>query len=441
MTVTPLTRLNVLQRAWPLVFANAAVPLAGVADTFVLGLRGDASDLAGVALGAAIFNIVYWSVYFLRMGTTGLTAQANGTDDEAEVQRTLVRAVILAAIIGMLVWLIRAPLAELGFAILQGGPEAEADGTAYFTARSWGALPAFGVFAVTGWLIGLGRSSETLIVHGVISAVNIGLDLWFVLGLGYGPGGVGAATAIAEAAGLIVAIGLLWRILSRRGGLLPGLFGRAALLDPGAIRRMVDININLMLRTWVMIIGFTWFANAGARRGTVLLAGNHVLLQVITIWAFVLDAFAFIAEAEAGRAVGRKSVAHMRLTLRLTAELALATGAILGLLTWLIGPAALSAVIGDSGARAAAIAFLPYCAVVPVLGAMAWTFDGIFIGATRGAMLRNASLAALAIYLVADLILTPPLGNHGVWLAFLVYYLARAGSLAAYYPALEKRLV
>ena len=109
---------------------------AGVADTFVLGLRGDASDLAGVALGAAIFNIVYWSVYFLRMGTTGLTAQANGSDDEAEVQRTLLRALILAGGIGLLVWLVRAPLADIGFAILQGGPEAEADGTAYFTARS-----------------------------------------------------------------------------------------------------------------------------------------------------------------------------------------------------------------------------------------------------------------------------------------------------------------
>lgn len=440
MTTPPLTRRNVLARSWPLVFANAAVPLAGVTDTFVLGLKGDASDLAGVALGAAIFNIVYWSVYFLRMGTTGLTAQASGSDDEAEVQRTLLRALILAAIIGLLVWAIRAPLSDLGFAVLQGGPAAEADGANYFTARSWGALPAFGVFALTGWLIGLGRSSETLIVHGVISAVNIGLDLWFVLGLGYGPGGVGAATAIAEAVGLLVAIGLLWRIVVRRGGLLPDIFDRARLLDPGAIRRMVDINLNLMLRTWVMIIGFTWFANAGARQGTVLLAGNHVLLQVITIWAFVLDAFAFVAEAESGRAVGRKSVAHMRRTLRITSELALATGVLLGLLTWLLGPAALSAVIGDPDARAAAIAFLPYCAAVPLLGAMAWIFDGIFIGATKGAMLRNASIAALAVYLAADLVLTPSLGNHGVWLAFLIYYLGRAGALAAYYPALEKRL-
>lgn len=441
MDSAPITRKDMFLRAWPLVFANAAVPLAGVADTFVLGLKGDASDLAGVALGAAIFNIVYWSVYFLRMGTTGLTAQANGSDDEAEVQRTLLRALLLAGVIGLLVWLIRAPLAQIGFAILQGGPQAEADGTSYFTARSWGALPAFGVFALTGWLIGLGRSSETLIVHGVISAVNIGLDLWFVLGLGYGPGGVGAATAIAEACGLMVAIGLLWRILSRRGGPVSGLFDRAALLDPGALRRMVDINLNLMLRTWAMIIGFTWFANAGARQGTVALAGNHVLLQIISVWAFVLDAFAFVAEAESGRAVGRKSVPHMRRTLRVSAELALGSGLLLGVITLAAGPAVLTAVIGDEDARAAAVAFLPYCAAVPLLGAMAWIFDGIFIGATRGTMLRNASAAALIVYLAADLILAPLFGNHGVWVAFLVYYLARAGALAAYYPALEKRLV
>lgn len=440
MDPVALTRKDVLLRAWPLVFANAAVPLAGVVDTFVLGLSGDAGDLGGVALGAALFNILYWSFYFLRMGTTGLTAQADGAGDETEIQRSLVRAMVLAGVIGLVILAFREPVAALGFAIMQGEPGVEAKGAAYFFARTWGAPGAFGVFVLTGWLIGLGRSTETLIIHGVISLVNIVLDLWFVLGLDYGPGGVGAATAIAEWSGLAVGVVFVLRILAARGGWRASVFTRAALLDAEALKRLVDVNLNLMIRTWTLIIGFTWFTNAGARQGTDVLAGNHVLLQVITVWAFVLDAFAYVAETEAGRAVGRKSAAALRRALRLSSEQALAAGAVFAALTWGWGDEALTAIIDDPAAREAAITFLPYCAIVPVLGAMAWIFDGIFIGATRGAMLRNAGIAAVAIYLAADFVLAPPLGNHGVWLAFLVFYLARAGALAVQYPALERRL-
>ena len=440
MDPVALTRKDVLLRAWPLVFANAAVPLAGVVDTFVLGLSGDARDLGGVALGAALFNIIYWSFYFLRMGTTGLTAQADGAGNETEVQRSLVRALLLAAALGLVVLIARGLVASGGFAILQGAPDVEAKGVDYFFARSWGAPGAFGVFVLTGWLIGLGRSNETLIIHAVISAVNIVLDLWFVLGLGYGPAGVGAATAIAEWTGLVIGLVFVARILSARGGWRDHVLTRSALLDADALKRMVDVNLNLMIRTWTLIIGFTWFTNAGARQGTAVLAGNHVLIQVITVWAFVLDAFAFVAETEAGRAVGRKSVAALRRALRLSAEQALGAGAVFAVLTWAYGDEALTAIIDDVAARDAAIAFLPYCAIVPFLGAMAWIFDGIFIGATRGAMLRNAGIAAVAIYLVADLILSPLYANHGVWLAFLVFYIARAGALAAHYPALEKRI-
>ena len=438
MDPVALTRKDVLMRAWPLVFANAAVPLAGVVDTFVLGLSGDASDLGGVALGATLFNLLYWSFYFLRMGTTGLTAQADGASNETEVQRSLVRALLLAAIIGLAVLALRGPVASLGFAILQGEPGVEAKGASYFFARTWGAPGAFGVFALTGFLIGLGRSTETLIVHGVISAVNIALDFWFVLGLGYGPGGVGAATAIAEWCGLTIGVIFVLRIVAARGGWRDNVATRSAVLDPAALKQLIDLN--LMLRTWTMIVGFTWFTNAGARQGTAALAGNHVLLQVITVWAFVLDAFAFVAETESGRAFGRKSVATLRRALIFSSEQALAMGAVFAVLTWAWGDEALTAIIDDEAARTAAITYLPYCAAVPFLGAMAWIFDGIFIGATRGAMLRNAAFAAVLVYLAADFVLTPLYANHGVWMAFLIYYLARAGALAVQYPALERRL-
>ena len=294
----PLTRKAVLARAWPLIFANATVPLAGVIDTFVLGLSGDSSDLGGVALGGALFSVFYWSFYFLRMGTTGMTAQADGAGRLAEVQRILLRATAVAIILGLLVWIFRQPISDIGFAILQGTETVEDKGADYLLARAWGAPAALAGFAISGWLIGLGRNSATLAIYAVFSSVNILLDFWFVLGLGMGPGGVGAATAIAEWTAALVAIGFALHAIQAQKGWAEHVLKRAKLLDTHALAEMFDVNLNLMIRTWSLVIGFTWFANAGARQGTSALAGNHVLLQVITLWAFVLDAFAFVAETE-----------------------------------------------------------------------------------------------------------------------------------------------
>ncbi len=440
MSRTPLTRMEVIQRAWPLVFANATVPLAGVIDTFVLGLAGDETDLGGVALGGAIFSVFYWSFYFLRMGTTGLTAQADGAGRTAETQRILVRATVIAMILGLVILLLRHPVSEIGFAILQGGPTVESKGADYLLARAWGAPGALAAFALSGWLIGLGRNSATLAIYAVFSGINIVLDLWFVLGLGMGPGGVGAATAIAEWGAVVVGCGFVLHALGKQGGWAEGVLDRVKLMNPAAIAEMFQVNFNLMIRTWCLVIGFTWFANAGAKQGAAPLAGNHVLLQIITLWAFVLDAFAFVAETEAGRAFGRRSLKDLRRAVRMTAEPMFASGAIFAVLTFAFGAAALSTFVLDVDAREAAITFLPWCAVIPLLGAPAWLLDGVFIGTTSGKILRNAGIGAIVIYLASDALLAPAWGNHGVWAAFLIFYLARAATLAVAYPALEKRL-
>ena len=436
----PLTRTAVLARAWPLIFANATVPLAGVIDTFVLGLSGDSSDLGGVALGGALFSVFYWSFYFLRMGTTGMTAQADGAGRLAEVQRILLRATIVAVILGLLVWVFRFPISSIGFTILQGSEIVETKGADYLLARAWGAPAALAGFAISGWLIGLGRNSATLAIYAVFSGVNIVLDFWFVLGLGMGPGGVGAATAIAEWTAALVAIGFALHAIRAQNGWAEHVLNRAKLLDRQALAEMFQVNLNLMIRTWSMVIGFTWFANAGARQGTSALAGNHVLLQIITLWAFVLDAFAFVAETEAGRAFGRKSKDALRRAIRMTGEPMFMAGAGFAVLTFFFGEAALTLVIEDEAARQAAITYLPWCAIIPLLGAGAWLLDGVFIGTTSGKILRNAGLAAVAVYLIADFVLAPAYGNHGVWAAFLIFYVARGATLAVAYPALERRL-
>jgi multidrug resistance protein, MATE family len=440
MSTAPLTRTDVLKRAWPLVFANAAVPLAGVTDTFVLGLSGDTADLGGVALGGAIFSVFYWSFYFLRMGTTGLTAQADGAGNTAETQRIALRALAIGAVLGMAVFLLRDLIALAGFAVMQGEADVESKGRDYLLARAWGTPAALAAFALSGWLIGLGRNAATLAIYVTFSLVNIVLDLWFVLGLGYGPGGVGAATAIAEWVGLLLGLSLASGALRDQGGLASNVLDRAQLLEPRALAEMFQVNLNLMIRTWTLLIGFTWFANSGARQGTALLAGNHVLLQIISLWAFVLDAFAFVAETEAGRAFGRRSLSGLRRAVRLSGEPMFAAGACFAILTFVYGADVLATVIDDDAALHAATTYLPWCAMVPILGAGIWLMDGVFIGTTSGKILRNAGIASVLIYLAADALLSPLFANHGVWAAFLIFYIARGAALGVAYPALERRL-
>lgn len=422
-----------------MIFANAAVPLAGVVDTAVIGAVGTKEDLAGIALGAVIFNVVYFGFLFLRQSSTGLSAQAFGAGDATELRRVLVRAGLSAGVLGLAVLALRHAIAGLGFAVLQGNPTVEAIGTTYVTARAFGAPGAFLAFALTGWLIGVGRTRAVLAVHAVFSATNVALDLGFVLGLGYGVGGVAAATAMADWCAALAGGVFAFRLWNTSGA-TPGVWARATFFEAAPWRRLFGMNWDLMVRAWALLAGFAWFANAGARQGTAILAGNHVLLQIVTVWAFVLDAYAYIAESEVGRAIGERSLPQLQRAVRVTSELAFASGFLFMGVTWWAGPAALEIWIADPHAREAALAYLPFCAVIPFLGAAAWQLDGIFIGATRSATMRNASLAAAAIYAGLDLLLTPRFGPTGMWLAFVLYYVARAGTLAVGYPSIERSL-
>jgi MATE family multidrug resistance protein len=440
-----VTRRSAFALAWPMMFANVALPLAGVVDTGVIAAVGDKADLGGVALGVTLWNIAYWSFAFLRMGTTGLTAQAAGARDRtsaeraAEIERILLRALAFAAALGVAMMALRLPLAAAGFAILGGEPEVESAGRTYFLARSWGAPAVYASFALTGWLVGVGRTRAVMALQIVFSAVNVVLDLWFVLGLGWGVAGVAAATAIADWVAAAAATGLAWPTLRAMARLGAG-GAWSVLRDGRALRGLASLNADLMVRSWALLFGFSWFTNAAARQSAAVLAGSHVLLQIVTVWAFVLDAWALAAETAAGRAIGAGSVVELRRALRVLGELAIGSGALFLVATLGLGPPLLELWVADGESRAAALRFLPYCAVVPLVGSAAWLLDGVFIGATAGVAMRNAAFASTALYIVLDLVLGRALGPHGMWSAFLCYYLARAGTLLVAYPALERRV-
>ncbi len=437
---SPLTRRRVAALTWPMIFANALIPMVGVIDTAVIGLAGDAAAIGGVALGGAVFSVFYWSVYFLRMGVTGFTAQAIGKGDTSESQRVLARGLVLAVTLGGAALILKQPINVGAFALLQGSAAVESHGSAYVAVRFWGAPAALGLFSVTGWLIGAGRTRSALVLQAVLALINGALDSWFVLKLGWGPAGIAAGTVIAEWVALCLGLFIVFSHFARDGTISWRIFSPSILLDPAALRRMIGVNFDLFIRSICMVIGFTWFANAGARQGDTLLAANQILLQFIVVWAFVLDAFAYTAEAQTGRAVGQHNLPNLRRAVRLTGEFSAISALLFSLLTFVFAPFVIDHIVTDPGVRAAAKAYVPFCAAVPILGALAWLLDGVFIGATFGRAMRNAAIAALVIYLVSDALLTPRLGNAGVWAAFLIYYVARGITLLIAYPSLERRI-
>ena len=330
-----------------MIFANASVPIAGVVDTAVIGAMGGKEDLGGVALGVTVFNIVAMSFYFLRMGSTGLAAQAMGAEDEARLQRVLVRAVGLAATLGICVVVLRGELSRVAFVALQGGSMVERTGDLYFGVRVLGAPGTFTVYALTGWLIGMGRTGSVLAMHALGSLVNVVLDLWLVMGMGFGVGAVAAAGAVADWSAAAAGGVLVVLLIRARGGIRAGVLELASILDLGAMRRLLALNWDLMVRSWALLLGFAWFINTAARHGAATLAGTHVLMQLVTVWAFVLDAFAFTAEWAVGRAVGRQSVPELRSAIRVTSELAFAVAFVFFLSALVAGPWMLDAWIAD----------------------------------------------------------------------------------------------
>jgi len=428
MTQLRLTRLNVLRLAVPVMLAQAAIAATGVVDTAVMGLYGDKSDLAAVAVASVAFSFIYWGFGFLRMSTTGLVAQAMGRGDASEARATLQRGLLIGAGFGLIIFLLSPLLARIVFAPFGAEPDVVALADGYFAARVWGAPALLTQYAITGWLLGTGRTGALLAMQIVMNGVNIILDIWFVAGLGWGPAGIGAGTAIAEWVALAFGLALIVRSLKPE----------AKVFDRRALIALFNANRDILIRTLAMLFCFAWFVRSGAQLGTEYVAGNEVLLQFITVAAFVLDGFAFVAEKEIGEAYGARDRRRLTRAMRLTTELALAFAVLISLAYWLGGGWIISNFIRDEDARLVALTFLPYCALVPIIGVLAYQLDGFLLGATRGRALRIAAGIVTLIYIPLDLILRDAFGNTGVWLAFLGMFVIRVIAHGWFLPGLMR---
>lgn len=419
--MSEVTHARMWRIAGPIVLSNATVPLLGAVDTAVVGQMGAAAPIGAVGLGAVILATLYWVFGFLRMGTSGLAAQAHGAGDSAERTAVLLRALMVGLGAGVVLVILQLALFAGAFTLAPASAEVETLARAYLAIRIWGAPATIALYAVTGWLIAVERTRAVFVLQLWINGLNIGLDLWFVLGLGWGVPGVALATLIAEWTGLAVG---LWFCRAAFGPALRA--GWARFGDRLALVRMVAVNRDIMIRSVVLQACFTAFVFLGARFGDVTLAANQVLLQFLGILSYALDGFAFAAETLVGQAIGARAVSEVRQAIRLSLFWTFASGIVLGLFFLIAGPLLIDLMATDPAVRAEARAFLPWIVAAPVFGALAWAYDGIYIGALLTAEMRRLMLISAACYVLA-LVLFLPFGNHGLWGAMMVLFAARSG--------------
>ena len=427
--MTGITHGRVLRIAGPIVLSNATVPLLGAVDTAVIGQLGDPASLGAVGIGAVILATLYWAFGFLRMSTSGLAAQAEGAGDRAERSAVLLRAMIVGAVAGLALVVAQVALFAAAFAIAPASPQVERLAGEYLSIRIWGAPATIALYALTGWLVGLGRTRGVLALQLWQNGANIALDLWFVLGLGWGVPGVALATLIAEWSGLALA---LWLARDAFG---PGFrAGLARIGDRGALRRMFTASRDIMGRTVLLQLSFTGFVFLGARFGDVTLAANQVLMQFLEITAFALDGFAFAAEALVGQAVGARSAVQTRVAGRICMQWGIGGGVVLALVFAASGPWIIDLLTTSPEVREAARAYLPWLVVAPLIGVAAWIYDGIFIGAMLTGDMLRAMLLSVLVYAAALAALVPAFGNHGLWAGLMVLNATRTVTLWRLYP-------
>jgi MATE family, multidrug efflux pump len=429
-----ISHRHILAIAVPIVISNVSTPLVGLVDTAVMGRLGDPAYIGAIALGAIILNFLFWGLGFLRMSTTALTAQAQGAGNDNEVRASLGRAMVIGLAAGGLMIVFQLPLNAIAFALVEATDKVEGLSSEYFNIRIWSAPAVLSNYVILGWFIGLGQSGKALVIQLFLNGVNLVLDFYFVIGLGFDVTGVGAASVIAEFSAFALGLWMVMRELRRHSGA----FTLATLLEPTRIRRTMAINRDIMIRTLCLIFAFSWFTAQAAKSGDIILAANAILLNFITLSAFFLDGFAVAAETLVGQAMGANNRSAFKRVVRLSALWAFAISVIVSLVFWFAGDFVIGFLTINAEVRNSALTYLPWAAVAPVAAILAYQLDGVYNGVTRTAEMRNLMIVSLALYLAAWWILVPLYGNHGLWAALIFFFLIRGLTLVLRYPALVR---
>ena len=409
---------KILAIAIPSILANITTPLLGLVDTAITGHMGSAVYIGAIAVGGVMFNMLYWLFSFLRGGTSGLAAQAYGAADTRAQALVLYRSVLVALCAGAAMVALQWPLEWVLRHFVDPDPATARLAGLYFRILIFGAPAVLGTYALSGWFLGMQNSRMLLVTSIAINLTNIGLSLLLVYGAGWRIEGVATGTLAAQWVGFFIGVCLLRRYRVKRPPL-------AEILDRRELGRFFRINIDVMLRTVCLIVVTLWFTKIGARQGAVILAVNTLLMQLFLLFSYMMDGFAFAAEALVGRFVGAQLWTEMRRCVRRVFGWGVALATIFTAAYFLLGEAFLGILSPDSDVIAAAGEYYWWAAVVPFAGFAAFAWDGVFLGATLTRQLLVSMAGAMATFFIVYRLLFPALGNHALWLAFICYLAMR----------------
>ncbi|MEO1280456.1 MAG: MATE family efflux transporter [Pseudomonadota bacterium] len=422
---------HVLAIALPITLSNATTPLIGFVDTTVIGQMGEAHLIGAVAVSANVFSLLFWAFGFLRMGTTGLTAQAVGAGNNAEVAANLFRPLLIALVAGAGLIVLQWPLANAAFALVSASDAVTAEAKTYFTVRIWAAPAALMNYALLGWYIGQARADIAFALQLLLNGINLVLSIVFVLVLEWGVPGVAGAVVIAEVIALAVGSAIAWQQVSAT----EFEWQTAHILNPEKIANVLSVNADIMVRTLCLLTIFFIMTASAARADELTLAANAILLAITSVTVYFLDGYAYAAETLVGQSVGARDKSRFIQASKISTAWAVATSLFLTLALFIAGPSIIAFMTTDTAVRETAATFLPWAALTPVLGIWCFQLDGIFIGATATRAMRNMMILSLIAFLAAWWTFSAWFGNHGLWTALLISYIARAVLLAVCLPA------
>ena len=407
---------RILQIAIPSIISNITVPLLGLIDVTIVGHLGSPAYIGAIAVGGMLFNIIYWIFGFLRMGTSGMTSQAYGQHDLNEITRLLLRSIGVGLLIAFCLLLFQYPILHLAFTFIKTTPEIEQLATTYFYICIWGAPATLGLYGFAGWFIGMQNSRFPMYIAITQNIVNIVASLCFVYLLDMKVAGVAAGTLIAQYAGFFMALWLYmhYHTLHKR-------IVWKEIIQRQAMYRFFQVNRDIFFRTLCLVMVTMFFTSAGAAQGEVVLAVNTLLMQLFTLFSYVMDGFAYAGEALAGRYIGAKNQTGLRSTVHHLFYWGLGLSFLFTLLYSVGGKSFLGLLTNDISVIAASDSYFYWALIIPLAGFSAFLWDGIFIGATATRQMLYSMLVASASFFGIYYGFHSLLGNHALWLAFLVY--------------------
>ena len=415
--------------AVPMVLSNVTIPLLGLVDTAVVGHLPDSVYLAGVALGSSIITFLFWMVGFLRMSTTGSVAQALGRNNDREAIQVWRHSVLLGLFLSILLILLQQPIWQAAMALADPEPAVAAQAHSYFQIRIWGAPAALINLATLGCLLGMRRAKAPMVLLILTNLINIVFDLLFVLGLGWNVAGVAAASLLADCCGTMGGLWILARLWRERGILL---FEQRTLrksIEARSFRALLGLNLDIFLRTLALQICFTFITFQGARLGNEILAANMVLLNFLLLVSFALDGFAYAIEALAGEAIGASDRQRFDQLVTTVLLVSFAISLLFCLLFTWQGNRIIALLTDIATVRSTAARYLPWLNWLPAIAVWSYIFDGIYIGATEGRIMRNSMLLCAFGVFFPCWWLSRGWGNHALWLSLTAFMLARGLSL------------